>query len=380
MNSEVFFLSWRDGLFQALVVLAGFWLTANRARKMPEPVATVIKLLWPIQLGCALAYVAFASGAEADVHYYYQEAANSGMPEGVGGTATVIWLAWPMASWLGLSFFSCFLPFALAGCFGFVLMAEVAARLNIKSTWLMLVLAPNMHFWTSMLGKDAITYLASALLLWSWVGRVRFSGIVCALILIGLIRPHLLILALLVLGIAVMFSRELRASKFVFPIAVVVALAVISPWIASYVGVDSLTDLSAISDRVDVSASYYEGGSSVDMSGLPAPLRWFAFLFRPLFWDAPNVYGMIGSVENAFWLVLCVMGLPAATMSAIRNRDSGLRLSVMLFWAYSLFLGLAGGNNMGLAMRQKVQLMPFLILMMWYVFGRGKRHVKPLIH
>src|SRR5690606_32184222 len=45
-------------------------------------------------------------------------------------------------------------------------------------------------------------------------------------------------------------------------------------------------------------------GSAVDISTYPAPLKWFTFLFRPLFFDVNGVPALVASFENLLLLLL----------------------------------------------------------------------------
>ena len=49
---------------------------------------------------------------------------------------------------------------------------------------------------------------------------------------------------------------------------------------------------------IAISRELRSSGSGVDMSSYSLPMKLFTFWFRPLFVDAPNVLGIIVSVEN----------------------------------------------------------------------------------
>jgi hypothetical protein len=103
-----------------------------------------------------------------------------------------------------------------------------------------------------------------------------------------------------------------------------------------------------------------KGNSGVDISNYGQVMKLFTFLFRPLFIDAPGIIGLISSFENALLLVLTFnlfrFSLPTW------GRWNGFFLSAFfIFILGSIALAQVAGN-LGIAMRQKAQIMPLFYM------------------
>jgi hypothetical protein len=108
-------------------------------------------------------------------------------------------------------------------------------------------------------------------------------------------------------------------------------------------------------------------GSSVDISSYPLPLKIFTFLFRPLFFDASGILGLVASAEN---LILFILTFKFFKLNPFKMFKKGPMLfkNMMIFLimgsiSFSLILG-----NLGIMLRQKNMFMPSLIfIILWSV-------------
>jgi hypothetical protein len=86
----------------------------------------------------------------------------------------------------------------------------------------------------------------------------------------------------------------------------------------------------------------------------------FAFWFRPLFFDGQGAFGFIVSFENFF--TLYIFGFTAYYMFKYWSNYNGwFRISMFVFLTGSFILAQVTGN-LGIALRQKAQFMPFLFI------------------
>src|SRR5690606_6325284 len=95
------------------------------------------------------------------------------------GTAAVSYITIFFASILGLSFLGTFIAFSL---FGYLGLMAVDASLRIatenKSRFVryfatLIVLLPSISFWSSAIGKDALSFMAAGLILWAALNPAR---------------------------------------------------------------------------------------------------------------------------------------------------------------------------------------------------------------
>jgi hypothetical protein len=89
----------------------------------------------------------------------------------------------------------------------------------------------------------------------------------------------------------------------------------------------------------------------------------FAFWFRPLFFDAPGILGIIVSFENLFYLIIFGYLLQPKALGYLFRADAINKTCLLTFLGVSFALAQISGN-LGLAMRQKSQVM---ILMLFVI-------------
>ena len=180
------------------------------------------------------------------------------------------------------------------------------------------------------------------------------------------VRPHIAIFMLLAYATTyIITSREVKNSIIVkiiilFLIAILGLLSL--PYILSYLGISELSIDKIISfidfrSKVDMG-----GGSSYDNSG---PLIWnaFSFFFRPLFFDARSLFQFVYSFENAIILIILFKYIFLQLHKIIINIKSKIVIYIL---SYSFSLGLIMvyiTSNLGLAVRQKYMILPFLFVL-----------------
>lgn len=107
------------------------------------------------------------------------------------------------------------------------------------------------------------------------------------------------------------------------------------------------------------------------MSSYPLPLKLFTFWFRPLFLDAPNLLGLITSVENLIYLLLFFKILKKDFIKFIRKSPALVKMSLVIFFTASFAMTFVM-SNLGIIMRQKTMVMYFLFFVIYYYLAEKK--------
>ena len=286
------------------------------------------------------------------------------------GTKFVGFLAWPFINKLGLSYFSMNILFSFFGYLGvvfFYLMAQENIKTKISFFGLSVVelvfLLPNLHFWTSSLGKGSAVFLGIGLFAF---GLSRFNRRIIPLILgsylIFMIRPHILLAIVLavIIGIFITSAGIKPIIKWLIIIIAVTIFINISDSVLKFTDVDSLDILSSstLSHRT---GELGKSNSGVDIQNYNLFFKMFTFWFRPLFIDGLGILGFIVSFENAASLLVFFFTF----RSLFKNWSEWngfFRITLFIFLLTSFILAQVSGN-LGIAMRQKSQCMPFLYLL-----------------
>jgi hypothetical protein len=127
--------------------------------------------------------------------------------------------------------------------------------------------------------------------------------------------------------------------------------------VLTLIGID---DEQVMSEGLDLShraSELSKATSGIDIASYSLPEQLFAFLYRPLFFDAPGLLGIIVSFENLFYLIITLKLLSSWSGLKYLFRGTALTKSAFIsFFTVSLALAQISGN-LGLAMRQKSQVM-----------------------
>lgn len=239
---------------------------------------------------------------------------------------------------------------------------------------------PTMLFWPSSIGKDALMVLGLGMValgsVWLFTSRFRaglwMTGI--GSLLLGLVRPHVLAIAVGSIVVAVVFTRAgrlnvSRTARAVLMIAAFVAMIYILPIAAARVGADEGLE-SFLADQQRRTA---QGGSAVvgepATSPLDLPEATIRVLFRPLPYEASSPGMLLSALEGVALLGLVLWRVP----SIWANRRVLRRVPyLMLCAAYTGAFVIAFSSifNLGIIARQRSQVFPFLLVV---VVGLGWR-------
>ena len=181
-------------------------------------------------------------------------------------------------------------------------------------------------------------------------------------------------------GIGFTMDGRLKAYQklFVFVIFVVGFFSIFN-YVLEFIQLESLeaTAIDEYASSKSSSLNKSRTGSGVDITNYSFPLKAFTFLYRPLFFDINGILAVVASVEN--FILLCFTGLVIFRKPYKAFRKSNFLIKGILLYfllgtvAFSLILG-----NLGIMLRQKNMLMPWLIVFgLWslYSFNKNKHSV-----
>ena len=336
-------------------------------------------ILFSVHIFFWLIYLIYAFINRSDSGEYYRltvETASWGeLFE--SGTPFVRFLCYPFSNILGLSYNSVMLIFSFLGFQG-LLFFYLAAKENITnlpviwggmSLLELLFLLPNSHFWSASLGKGSLMTFGIGLTVY---GLSRFNKRILLLLLGAFLvymgRSHMLLAIVIGVGLGLFFTQRGIKWYFRFPFLLVslVAFLLLSDNVVEQTGAESLNifDSKRMTHRV---RELGKGGSGVDIANYGQGFKLFTFLFRPLFIDSPGLLGLFSSAENAFLLFLAfrfVLFFPSFWIRANGFHKS----AILIFFLAAISLAQISGN-LGIAIRQKAQIMPLFFLFYAYAFS-----------
>ena len=338
---------------------------------------SIIIYLWH-SLFC-FAYVWYSLDHAADSNYYYISSFNSHIKFSFGIPAVLL-LTSIFSKTLGLSYLATSLVYSIFGFIGLIAfdsaLRSVVNPKDIKTRNIatIIIFIPSLSFWSSGLGKDSLALLSIGLLLWAAIQyRRRIWLFAPAVLIMMIIRPHIAVIMIISMAISIVIQKQLPIIlRAVISIIILISSIIIIPIGAKYIGLESISESKPILNYINLQSKInMEGGSSINITAMPLPMKIGTYLFRPFFFDAKSIYFMISSIDNAFLLYLFIIGVNKMT----KIRYYFFYQNRAFIWSYALITLLVLSMttaNLGISVRQKWMVMPMFIFLIISVLGKNK--------
>jgi hypothetical protein len=298
------------------------------------------------------------------------------------GTDVIRLISYPFSSVLQWPFWSGFVLYGLIGFCAMVELYNFSVRyIRPSENWekglLMLIfLLPNLHFWTSVIGKEPVIFLAI-----TWViiqhhnhKYVNIKNIVGWLLLAS-VRPHVAMFLLMAVLLAMLWGK--RKWNWKKSILIIAGLFIM---FGLYLMTMQLLnrnpfDIAYILERNKASLlAFKRAGSYIPMIDYNWIERLWALNFRPLFWDARSFYDFILSVENLLIVALLLTALVVGIKKAKHIKwDAFAKMSILFFCIASLFY-IQRYSCLGIFVRTKVMYLPFLLILAAKIITQKSSH------
>ena len=301
------------------------------------------------------------------------------------GTRFVDFVSFPFTNTIGFNYEMAMLLFAWFGYIGFIhfyifFRENLSSKLHIWGYDLLVVILflPNMHFWTSSLGKGSIIFMGLGLFAYAMrIPQKRLFALLLGSFIVYMIRPHMFMF----LGIGAVLGYFTGREKVPLYQKIIVYLAfsggifVLSDQILAMANINEEDVLGSFEDFSQVQAGRLSNaGSGVDITSYPLPLKLFTFWFRPLFVDAPGALGIFVSFENLLYVILAWKLVDKDFIPFLKKSTSLVKMSLVIFISSSIALSFVM-SNLGIAMRQKSMVMYFLffVIISFLEFKKQKK-------
>lgn len=240
----------------------------------------------------------------------------------------------------------------------------------------LILFLPNLHFWTASLGKGALIFLG--LMLFGYAiskPKRRLIILLIGSVLVFYIRPHIFLNLAIgsVLGFLTGVGKVSWRHKSIGVVVCVLTLIILQNSILSVVNLENSNNLISdflkfTSNRADYLSN---SGSGLNMTGYSLLEKIFGFWFRPLFFDAPGVLGIIVSLENLIYILLFLIIIKLNFFKFIRLAPVNVKMSLALFLNTSFVMTFVM-SNLGIIIRQKSMIMYFIFFVIYYYLAYEK--------
>jgi hypothetical protein len=206
--------------------------------------------------------------------------------------------------------------------------------------------------------------------------KSRILAILIGGFLIYHVRPHIMMIVLVSGVVGFVFSSRGVSTvwRVVFLFGAALAFFFIYRDVLTLIGIDEDSFVTQGLDLSHRAEELTKASSGIDIANYSFPELMFAFLYRPLFFDAPGLFGLIVSFENLFYLVITFrLFFSPGGFRYLFGGTALTKTAFLSFFAVSLALAQISGN-LGLAMRQKSQVM--ILFMFVFVSYLDERKIR----
>ncbi len=352
-------------------------------------------LLFAVHAILCTVYTLYAAATASDSVQYFNISSSTKNWFSLWGTSTtfIYFLAWPFTYLFNLGYLATMIIFSYIGYLG-IMFFYFAAKENVKlpAVWGRLTLIelvfllPNLHFWSSSLGKGSVILFGLSLFA---LGLSRFNRRYLTLIFGGfitfMVRPHILFTAILSVMLVLLITSSGIKSYLRWLIFIVAGIVFfyISDDVAEFTEIESFNVLN--SDVLQHRASELgKSTSGVNLQDYSLPMKMFTFWFRPLFFDGQGLMGLMVSFENLAYIFMFAIVIRRG-FAAWGSWNGYFRICLIFFLFGSIALAQVTGN-LGIAIRQKAQFMPFFFIIFFkavsYSRAAAKRSlfIKPAVN
>ena len=329
-------------------------------------------ILYVVHLVGTFVYFAYVQteGGDSELYYYDElDFYNRGFALGTG---VLIYFVQYLRETIGGTYLDYFMLFQTIGFCGIALLMRVIEEIYLgvegeqPPVALLLLLLPSLQFWTGAIGKDAPLFAATCLALWASVDiRRRYIALGAAVGLMVLVRPHIALVAVVAVSIAMLFEKQFsRWTRAGLMAMALVAGAFAVATIQSALRLD-LTDADSISTFLEARDSIAQSaaGGNTSVQGSFA-VRLISLLFRPFFFDVEDLFGYIASAENGIlMLIYGILAFRVPTVVGMFRRSALVRFALVFSFGVMIVLALSY-YNIGLGLRQRTMFIPGLVVVL----------------
>ncbi|MEM7550850.1 MAG: hypothetical protein AAF363_14300 [Bacteroidota bacterium] len=348
-----------------------------------------LKNLFWYHLFLSVVYYVYALFNFSDSLHYYLKIVNDYRGTSWShfyGTSTIFieWFGYPFIKYFGFTYEAMMVLFSFFGFLGFVYFYKFfKERIRFSNKILgydlltLFFLLPNLHFWSGSFGKGSFIFLGIALIFYSLNSvKNRWTLLILGSLITYHIRPHIMfvILASSVVGFAFSNKGVGWGTRILMVLISALAFFFIYQDVLTAVGIDQGEELTQGLNLTNRARELSKATSGIDITEYSLPSQVFTFLFRPLFFDAPGMLGVIVSFENVFLLVLTILFIARGGIWHIIKGDFLIKTSFLSFITVSIALAQISGN-LGIAIRQKSQVMILFLFVIITLFDNNKMKI-----
>ena len=287
---------------------------------------------------------------------------------------------------LNMSYLSNTLLFSLFGFMGLTFFYIVALQtvpynkiISGYALFPLIFFLPNLHFWSSGVGKDTTLFLCIAMFSYGIMKPfTRIPLLVISVLLAMAIRPHIVLFLMVGFGLAYVLGGKVSGFQRVLFSAVMIGIGLaILPSVMEFAKIEeaSAEGFDKFAEGKAAVLSRASSSSAIDVSAMPFPLKVLTFWFRPLFFDVRNLNGLIASAENLVLVIVFIKAMRSQPIVAFAKAPFVIKGLVFFLIVGTLAFSQSLGN-VGIMIRMRNMFLPGMIIYLMWVFSYQQQVAK----
>lgn len=379
-----------------LAGLTGGLLLTVAILLMPFRHKNLLLLAWIVKLSIVFFFDLVYEGRyySLDAYSYFATATDQPVfiPVLFDATHNMYVLSSYVTTFLYPSYRLCLVIFSFVGLMAQYLFYRAAVNLSAQESRKLLLIFlffPSMIFWSHILGKDPIVLFFIALYVVGLCYLIRRQAVNAFSLLVisftGLFFFRFWIAGILV--ISIILSILIISNMRIIRRMVILMFATASGLFVLKIVLDQfqIHDWSQYFELlVRISPAWSQGGSAQNITIFTAqdyvlnmPYLMFSVLFRPLFFEAENILQFFSGVENVL-LLLYAAGAVWYFLKYRLFKHSIIMIMLVHIIIWSAVYAPLSAQNLGTAVRYKLQILPFMITFIYSAFHYKRNTCKTL--
>ena len=307
--------------------------------------------------------------------------------ENMWGTQLIVSVTACLFKLIGPSFIAAMIVFSIISFWGqylyYLTFRIKFPRANLRFAALGLFMWPSMIFWPSELGKDALMLFLLGLssycmakLTWR---KTPTMFILLAVGVLGsfLIRPHIATLLIISIVASLCLKRPIAGTSSAYRKVITITLLSFFSILMVYLCAQFLQLSNIVEARAHMEASVqsnqldgsgFDPGKNLASRIFLAPL----LLVRPFPWEINGIAAALTSAEGILLLALVFYQRKRLGIVLKTAKVSGFLVFMLWFVSLNVLLLGIGSSNFGLLARQRVMVLPMIIMMLSAcTYGKG---------
>lgn len=287
-------------------------------------------------------------------------------------------------AFLNFSYFNVFLIFSILGNLGLIYLYIILIK-KIKKKYsvliLSLILLPSLSFWTSGIYKDVIVFFGIVFFLWNLIKEknINIYGTILSIFVIFLVRPYIAIILLLSFFCGLIFKTQKNLFDYFYIFLSVMVMPLLYLQFKKIYGFEfDFSSFILFFDSIFGIIEYRQGldvNSSLSIEDMNFAVKYFTYFFRPLPYEANNLFQLFISFENLYLLFVTIIIFFITFKSFSKNikKNFNYKIAIIFFYVVITSYVLAyTTTNFGVSSRQKFMVLPYIFFLVTYFFSNNK--------